>query len=308
MAGRLISILPSRTLSSGSASDRNAQSGIVLMILATVFFSFQDGVTKTLIIYYPIWELVFIRFCVLLTAVTLVSFFFRGPVAMATSGNVRLHLLRGVILICEIFLIGLSYQYLGLAQAMAIFLIFPVFGVTLAFVFLKEQLALTTLIALAIGVLGLLVASAHVDSVNLTGVFFALGAAVAYAGYLVLTRFTSCEDGPITSIFYICLVGIVLPLVVSADSFIAIAPEHYWLFALLCTFNIVAQGGVIVALSYARASLLQPFNYLQVVWASLVGYLVFADQPGLDTILGSILIFGSGFLVIYANSKRPMTN
>lgn len=274
------------------------------MIVATIFFSFQDGVTKTLIEHYPIWELVFVRFCVLLISVTFASLFMDGPKEMARTRQVRLHLLRGLVLICEIVLVGMSFQYLGLAEAMTIFHLFPLIGVAMAFVFLKERLAVSTLLALGVGVVGLVVAALPIGSINLVGVLCALGAAVAYAAYIVLTRFTANEDGPLTSIFYVCIVGIALPLIFFSQGFVAIQPEHLWLFVLLCLFNIVAQSGVIVALYHARASLLQPINYLQIVWAVLVGLVVFSDVPSVGTILGSILIVGAGMLLIKANRKR----
>lgn len=302
--GRLIRIEKTNVHATPSAVDRNTHLGIVLMVFATIFFSFQDGVTKSLIDHYPIWQLVFIRFCVLLVSVTLVSCFVRGPMRMLQSKQVQLHLVRGVVLISEIALLGLSFKYLGLAEAMTIFHSFPVIGVVLAFVFLKEQVARSTVLALLAGVSGLIIASIPFGSINLVGMLCALGAAVSYAAYIVLTRFTANDDGPLTSIFYVCLVGMALPMVFASHRFVAIEAKDVWLFFLLCLFNIIAQSAVIFALSYSRASLLQPINYLQIVWAVFVGFFVFAEVPSVNLILGSVLIVGAGLMLIAANRKR----
>ena len=243
--------------------------------------------------------------CKLKISLLLVScFFVRGPVKMIQSNQVQLHLLRGVVLISEITLLGISFRYLELAEAMTIFHLFPVIGVALAFVFLKEQIAASTIFALFAGVSGLVIASIPFGSINLIGLLCALGAAVSYAAYIVLTRFTANDDGPLTSIFYVCLVGFTLPMVFASHRFVAIEAEHIWLFFLLCLFNIIAQSAVIFALSYSRASLLQPINYLQIVWAVLVGFFVFTEVPSANLILGSVLIVGAGLMLIAANRKR----
>ncbi len=307
MKGRLIQIGRAGHRAAKTSPDRNAQLGIVLMIIATVFFSFQDGVTKTLIQHYSIWELVFVRFCVLLVAVTLAATLTGGLKAMVRSGRKGLHLLRGVILIGEIVLIGQAYRYLGLAEVMAIFHLFPVIGIVMAVVFLKEKLALTTIVSLLLGLVGLAVTMAPANNLNVQGLACALGAAFFYATYIVLTRSASVCDGPTTSIFYICLVGVLVPAVLFFSTFKPIQPEHFGLFGTLCAFNIVAQSSVVVALSFARASLLQPINYLQIVWAGLIGFWIFADTPTFNTILGGVLIAGAGMILVVSNARREIT-
>jgi drug/metabolite transporter (DMT)-like permease len=296
--GRAIQDLPE------PARDRNAQLGIALMVVATLFFSFQDGVTKTLVQHYSIWELVFIRFCVLLAVVMTVSVRMGGALAMVRSRQKSLQLLRGIVLIGEIALVGLSYRYLSLAEAMTIFHLFPLIGVAMAVVFLKERLSIGMIVSMLLGLVGLLIAAAPASDVNFIGVGCAFGAAILYAAYIVLTRFAAAKDRPITSIFYVCVVGVVIPPALFFSSFTSIRSEHIWLFVLLCAFNIVAQSSVIVALSYARASLVQPINYLQIVWAALVGYWIFSNTPSINTVGGSILIVGAGLLLILSNRNK----
>ncbi len=307
MEGRLIQIGRAGHGAAKTSPNRNAQLGITLMIIATVFFSFQDGVTKTLIQHYSIWELVFVRFCVLLVVVTLAATLTGGLKAMVRSGSKGLHLLRGVILIGEIVLVGQAYRYLGLAEVMTIFHLFPVIGVVMAVVFLKEKLALTTIVSLLLGLVGLAVAMAPANDLNVQGLACALGAAFFYATYIVLTRFASVCDGPATSIFYICLVGMLVPAVLFFGTFKPIQPEHFGLFGMLCAFNIVAQSSVVVALSFARASLLQPINYLQIVWTGLIGFWIFADTLTFNTILGGVLIAGAGMILVVSNARREIT-
>ncbi|WP_170381936.1 DMT family transporter [Ruegeria atlantica] len=283
------------------SSDRNAVRGIFLMIAATIAFSFHDAMTKKLIQHYSIWQLVFIRFSVLLVVVSTVSHFTSGLGAMARTSRVWLNVTRGGILIGEIVLIGLSYRYLGLAESMTIFHLFPLIGVVLAVVLLKERVSRSTIIALVLGFIGLLVAVAPSNQLDTTGVVFALGAAVCYASYIVLTRLTATNDGPQTSLFYVCTVGTIVPVLFFFDQFKAINPDHLWPIVLLCVFNIVGQYSIVMALSFARASLLQPVNYMQIAWASLIGYFLFSNVPTPRTLVGAAFIIGAGLVLIIFN-------
>ena len=69
------------------------------------------------------------------------------------------------------------------------------------------------------------------------------------------------------------------------------------LFLLVGTLGAVSQLSLILAMRCAPASLVSPFLYLQIVWATLAGYLVFGDVPLLATYLGAVLIIGAGLFL-----------
>ena len=298
MDGRTIKIGVRTESVSVASESANAKLGMSLMLLATVFFAFQDSVTKVLVQHYPIWQLVFVRFLVLSVVITAVSFWRGGPVQMVQSTIAPLHLLRGVIVIGEVALVSLSLRHLGLAEAMTIFHLFPIIGVGLSILFLRERVAVPTVLAIGLGFYGFVTAAAPSNELNAIGVLAALGAAVLYAIYIVLTRFVADTDSPLTSLFYICVAGVILPLVLFSRAFVPIQTEHVLLFVLLCTFNIVAQCSVVFALSFAQASLLQPINYFQVLWAAIIGMMLFSEVPTLGIIVGGVCIVGAGLLLV----------
>lgn len=276
--------------------------GCAALICATFFYSMQDAETKTLLDHYSIWQLVFVRFSSFLLVLAALCWIRMGsPFAMVRSGRPALQILRGVLLIAEIALIGLSFKYLGLADAMTIFHIFPIVGVIVAVVALGERISAITIIALIAGFAGVLVVVGPGTDMDPLGVVFSLTAAVFYAVYLVMTRVTSFIDGSMTSLFYVCLMGIVFPPILGWGAMQAIAPEHYWDFIRLCAFNMIGQTCIVLAFSMAPASLLQPLNYVQIVWAAVIGYLIFADVPTMTTWIGGALIVGAGLLQLRAS-------
>lgn len=275
--------------------------GILALVSATFFYSMQDAETKTLVQHYSIWQLVFIRFAsflIVLLGLSLVKG--SGVISLLRTKKPALQAIRGTILIAEIALIGLSFQYLGLAEAMTIFHIFPMVGVIVAVLTLGERVSIATIIALVAGFLGVLIVVGPGTNMHPIGVIFALAAAIFYALYLVLTRVTSFVDSTMTSLFFVCLAGVIIPPVVGWGEFSRIAPDHYWDFVRLCAFNMIGQTCIVLAFSMAPSSTLQPLNYIQIVWAAVIGYVIFADVPSVTTWIGGGLIVGAGILQIKA--------
>ena len=198
--------------------------------------------------------------------------------------------------VLEIMLIGASFRYLDLGTSLAIFHVFPIVGTVLAVVFLRESAGWITVAALAAGFVGLLIAVGPGTDLDPLGVVLSLSAAVAYASYIVLTRFVARGDDALTSMFYISVCGTIVPLALLGHTFIPIEATDIWLFVGLCAVNVVAQTSVILALSLAPATLLQPFSYLQIGWAVAIGFLVFAELPAVATVIGGLIIVAAGLV------------
>ena len=79
---------------------------------------------------------------------------------------------------------------------------------------------------------------------------------------------------------------------------------HWMMFLGIGVLGFLAHLCLISAFTRAQASLLAPFNYSKLIWASITGFLVFGDVPGFDTLLGSAIIIGAGLYVVYRESRR----
>lgn len=68
----------------------------------------------------------------------------------------------------------------------------------------------------------------------------------------------------------------------------------------------VGQGIVVMAFRYADASVLAPFSYIQLVWVSILGFLVFGEVPDLWTLVGAVIIIGSGLYTAHRERLRRL--
>jgi drug/metabolite transporter (DMT)-like permease len=133
-----------------------------------------------------------------------------------------------------------------------------------------------------------------------------VGSAATYAAYQLLTRKVAGVDAPETSVTYSALVGTVL--LCAAVPFVWKTPErliHGVGIAALGLFGGLGHYCVARALTSGPASILSPFHYVQLVWASVLGYLVFGDVPSPPTWLGAALIITSGLTIALGEARTP---
>jgi drug/metabolite transporter (DMT)-like permease len=136
---------------------------------------------------------------------------------------------------------------------------------------------------------------------------FALGSAGCYAVYQITTRMVADED-PRVSLFYPALVGTLLMTFVWPwfGSRIDVAwTDVAWL-AGIGVLGTIGHFLLILAFQRAPASALTPFTYIQVVFATLIGWLAYGDFPGMLTLAGMALIAGSGLLLTWHERRRAL--
>jgi drug/metabolite transporter (DMT)-like permease len=125
--------------------------------------------------------------------------------------------------------------------------------------------------------------------------------ALGFALYQILTRKVSAVPGEssLAMLFYLACVGTGIMTVLVPFSWQKVAPVDWA--AMTATGALGGVGHLILirALTIAPASLLAPFSYSQIVWALVLGYLVFGDVPDLWMLLGCCVIVASGLYVFY---------
>lgn len=272
--------------------------GISLMLGALLFFAVLDATAKYLTQELAVPFIVWVRYlvqCLLMIAV-LGPRLGRRLLATRAPG---LQILRGLLLTgCTTFGIA-ALQRMPLAETTATVFITPLLVALLAGPLLGERLSLGRWLAILGGFVGVLLIARPGGSVTAGGLFFALGGAGCYALYQILTRRLSATESTLTLLFYTALVGTLclslwLPLLPWPDTLPRDNPRQW---ALLVALGVYGGGGhylLTKAFAHAPASLLSPFLYVQLIWATLLGALVFDHWPDHLSGLGMVVIAVSG--------------
>ena len=277
--------------------------GIIFAILAYFSFSLLDVIQKTTVIYHSIFQMLFLKYFFTLF-LSFAESYRKKNISFYLSGNVKLQIFRSVLSIIESGLFVLSFRYLTLANAHSIGSLAPVIIVALSALILREKVNLKTWIAIFFGFLGVLIIMRPGLSIFDPKSLIPLTAAFFLSLYQIVTRKVSETDKPETSLFYTSIIGIMLMSVLMPFYWYPMQSFSYYLFIGVGLFFALGIYFQIIALTFTRASVVQPFHYTLILWAIVLGYIFYDDVPDNYTILGAVIITLSGIYVLN-NRQSP---
>ena len=273
--------------------------GILFAVAAYFSFSILDAFQKTAVINHSIFQLLFIKyiFTLLLSCSEAKR---KKNYKFWQSHNVRLQVLRSFFSIIESGCFVLAFRYLSLADVHSVGSLTPVIIVALSALILKEKVSPKTWIAIFVGFLGVLIILRPGLSIFDIKSLLPLMAAFFLGLYQVVTRKVSKNDSTETSLFYTSLIGFIAMSILAFVYWQPLTLNSYFLFTGIGIFFSMGIYFQIIALSKARASIIQPFHYTLIFWAIILGYLVYDDLPDMPTVAGAIIIAASGIYVLRA--------
>jgi drug/metabolite transporter (DMT)-like permease len=287
-----------------ATARRQTLLGILMMVTAVLMFTLMDTIgkylTETISVQQAVWGRYIFHF--LLTGALLPVV---GGRALVATRRPSIQIGRGLLLaVATLFMFG-AFSFVPLASAYVITFTAPLMVTAMSVPLLGEQVGWRRWSAVGVGFLGVLI----VIRPGLTEVhwalFLPLVTAVNFALYQILTRRLSALPGenPFAMLFYLALVGaVVLSLIVPFYWTPLTLDQWLWM---LTMGGLGATGHLILirALTIAPASLLSPFIYTQIVWALILGWLVFDDRADAWTLLGGAVIIGSGLFVFHREAR-----
>jgi drug/metabolite transporter (DMT)-like permease len=284
----------------GPASRR----AIFLIVGATLCFSVLDSMIKYLSQTYPVTLLVWARYFVQALALAV----WLGPqvgLRIVRTDNLTSQLFRGTVLLASSLCFMSALKVMPLAEVTALNYSTPAVVTILAVVFLDERMTPVRVAFVGAGLVGMLLIVRPGSGLFQGVALFALGAAWFYAMFQVVTRKIANEDWR-TLMFYPALVGTL------AMSFVV--PFLDWPDAVRWQdVAMIVAGGLIATFGHflflrafqtASASAVTPFTYMQLVWATLIGWIVFGTFPDFWTLVGMAVITGSGLLIMYHEQRK----
>lgn len=278
----------------------NKPLAIALVLITTMIFALSDAVAKLMVAQLPPIEVSWIR-SVVVIIITLPVVYWRVGAQVFRPQNPVRQILRGtsVLISSLMFLTGLSY--LPLADTSAINFIWPILITVLSVIFLGEKVGIRRVGATLLGFAGMLLIIRPGSSAFQMAAIWPIGAAILWASASVMTRGMTSTDPPETTIFWSALVMLVGTSILLP--FYWVTPGWYvlGLGLLVGIGSAVAHALIVFAFERTSASTLAPFAYLQLVWATLLGYFIFNTVPDRWIFAGASLIVISG---IYTRSPR----
>jgi drug/metabolite transporter (DMT)-like permease len=277
--------------------------GIVLILASTVFLGMSDVTAKYLSATLPSIEIAWIRFLVF--ALIMSPAMLPGsPLYSLQSQRPGLQMLRGAALLGSSLFFISGLRYLPIAEASATGFVSPLFVTALSIVFLGESVGVRRWIATAVGLIGVLIILRPGTGAFHPAAFFPIVSALAWACTLVMTRMLSGREHALTTMTYSSITGACI--MCALVPFVWVAPSwHDVLFGIFIGIASTAgQWIVVLAFRYADASVLAPFSYTQLLWVSILGFVIFGELPDIWTVVGAVFIVGSGLYTAHRERIR----
>lgn len=277
--------------------------GILYMIAATVLFAISSAASKWQVDIYPVGEVLFMRSLVSLVACSIMILPRTGLEVFRTK-HVSHHLARGISQTISQSCLMIAFSLMPLAGAIAINFSAPLFAVLLSALLLKENVGPARWAALLVGFGGvLLVTNPGAGMVGL-GSAFALVNAVLYASVTVgVRRMTKTESAATLTMWQMVVLTVAFAALLPFGFAIPTWPD-FWMMIVIGVTNAIGQYLWTHSLHMAPASAVSPFYYLSLVWALLLGFLVWGDVPTPMLLAGSAIVVGSGLFLLWRESRR----
>ena len=285
------------------APQQSALRGIVYLMGTIFMFGLLEATAKYVSASYPVpqvvWARLLFQVLLFLPFVAVMGF----PAILRTRRPV-LQLVRSGLMACATVTMFTTLTFIPLADANAIVYLSPVLVTALSVPLLGERVGIYRWCAVIVAFLGVLVIMRPGLGIVHWGASLALITALAYAFYQIVTRTLRQTDSPLTTMFYTPLVGVVVMSAVVPFYWVTPDLEGWLLMALTGIFGGLGHFLLIKALDFVEASTLQPYQYLHILWAAVLGYFVFGDFPDLWTCIGAVLVLGSGLFIFHREAVR----
>lgn len=298
--------MPSET--SGSAASaktdasRTALRAILFMALAINLFPFMNVSVRFLSQDYPTTQILWARYAGHLLFMILM-FMPRRGVSLFRASRPGIHVIRSLLMFVSTICFFTALRYIEVPTASAINFTSPLIVTALAMPLLGEQVGIRRWLAVAAGFAGALIIIRPGGAETHWAMLLVLGTAFSYALYQIFTRKFAAADSPETSITYISFVGALLStLALPFDFKLPADAVDALLFLGLGFIGGIGHYFVIKAFQHGEASVLAPFNYGQLVMATLLTFLVFGTFPDAWTFIGAAVIIASGLYITYRES------
>ena len=280
--------------------------GVALMILAIFLFTAMDATAKGLIATYPAPQVIWVRFAGQLLLVLLILRHELGPV-LRTRFPV-LHVWRSASQFGATTFFFLSLPFIGLAEATAIADINPVLITLGAALFLGEKLGPRRIAGVVVALIGALIVIRPGAGVFTWWAILPLLCALSYATSALLTRKIGAQESVWASMVYASLFGTIVAGAALPFYWEPIAAGDLWKFGLIACLGTGAQLCIIRSFSITEASVVAPFAYLGIVFATFWGVVLYDQWPDRWTVIGALVIVGAGLYVWHRETLASRTS
>ena len=282
------------------SAENNTRLGVLLMVGTTIIFAIQDGLSLHLSSTYNVYMVVMVRYWFFAAFVMTISAKQAGGLRNAArTKQPFLQGFRGILLAAEICVMVSAFTLLGLVESLAIFSAYTLIVAALSGPILGESVGWRRWLAIGVGLCGVLIILKPGVGVFSPYAIIPLCSAFMFALYSLLTRYVARLDSTATSFFWTGVIGCIFMTVIGLFHFENMILTDWLLMLALCCTGATGHWLLIRCYEVAEASAVQPITYLQLVFGSAIGVLVFGEVIKPNVALGAVIVVTAGLFTLW---------
>lgn len=272
--------------------------GIRYILFATLAFAIMNAMAKELSNFHPLQVVFFRAFG---TWIFIFPYMVRYRIPIKGK-SVKPLLARGIVGVLSLVCFFIAVQRIPLGSAISIRYLGPIFGAVMAFYWLKEKVNWMQWLSFVVAFSGVIVLKGFDLRIDYISLSLLLISAVLVGGVFVLIRYLSDKEHYLTIINYFMMCSLTLSLCFFQYWRFPIGAEWYSVCG-IGVFGLLGQIYMTRAFQTEETSVLAPFKYMELIYAIIMGYVIFGETYELIPMLGILLILGGMLSNVWAKGK-----
>ncbi|MDB2358666.1 DMT family transporter [Candidatus Pelagibacter bacterium] len=277
----------------------------IILLSGTGFFMFvcMDSLAKYLGGVMPITQAVWGRFFFHFIALVIYFFIFRPKINL--TKNFKIQILRSILMVTATFFMFNSLQRFDLVDIYVVFFSAPLIVAMLSAIFLKDVLSLKGLLLMVMSFGCIIFSLGPSMKVLSPELIFPLVPPLCWALYQFFTKLISRNNDPFASIFYTAITGAIIFTIYVSLNWAPLEKNSYWLLLILLGLaGFISHFMLIYAIQLSNLSFVTNFQYSQLVWSTVINFIIFGVPIDINKIYGVIGIIIFGILFIRTEGKK----
>ena len=287
-----------------TSSNKTPLSKIILLS-ATGFFMFvcMDSLAKFLGSVMPVTQAVWGRF--FFHFITLVIYFFIFRPKLNLTKNFKIQILRSILMVTATFFMFNSLQRFDLVDIYVVFFSAPLIVAMLSAYFLKDSLSLKGLILMVMSFGSIIYSLGPSMKILSPELIFPLVPPLCWALYQFFTKVISGNNDPFASIFYTAITGTIIFSTYIFFNWVPLDKNIYWIILIIIgVLGFISHFLLIYAIQLSNLSFVTNFQYSQLIWSTIINFMIFGVPIEINKIYGLIGIIIFGILFIRTEGSR----
>ena len=277
----------------------------IVLLASTGFFMFvcMDSLAKFLGSVMPVTQAVWGRFFFHFIAMGVYFLIFRPKINL--TKNFKIQILRSVLMVTATFFMFNSLQRFDLVDIYVVFFSAPLIVAMLSAIFLKDVLSLKGLLLMVMSFGCIIFSLGPSMKVLSPELIFPLVPPLCWALYQFFTKLISGNNDPFASIFYTAITGTIIFTIYASLNWVPLEKNSHWLLLILLGLaGFISHFMLIYAIQLSNLSFVTNFQYSQLVWSTVINFIIFGVPIDINKIFGVIGIIIFGILFIRTEGKK----